>query len=74
MRATPPSLRMSDGHALKRHHRAGARVLRNFGLLGVGDIHDHAAFQHLGQPDFHPPRFIPVEFHLSSPCLWFRFV
>ena len=49
MRATPPSRRMSDGHPLERHDRDGAGVLGDLGLLGVDDVHDHAALQHLGQ-------------------------
>src|SRR5438132_1045551 len=33
--------------ALKRHHGGGSRLLRNQRLLGVGDVHDDAALQHL---------------------------
>ena len=35
--------------ALQRHHRAGARLLRDPRLLGRDHVHDHAAFQHLGE-------------------------
>ena len=37
------------GHALERHHRAGAGVLGDLRLLGRDDVHDHAALEHLGQ-------------------------
>ena len=37
------------GNALERHHRAGARVLRDPRLLGVDDVHDHPALEHLGE-------------------------
>ena len=45
------------GHALERHHGAGAGVLGDHGLLGVDDVHDHAALEHLGEPalDAHRP-------------------
>ena len=39
-------------HALQRHHRAGAGLFGDLGLLDVGDVHDDAALQHLGQADF----------------------
>jgi hypothetical protein len=39
------------GHALQRHHGGGAGVFGNLGLLGVGDVHDDAALEHLGQAD-----------------------
>ena len=38
-------------NALERHHRAGAGVLGDLRLLGVRDVHDHAALQHLREPD-----------------------
>ena len=38
------------GHALERHHRARACLLGDPSLVGVRDVHDHAAFQHLGKP------------------------
>ena len=56
MRATPPSRRMSDGHALERHDGARAGVLGDLGLLGGGDVHDDAALEHLRQPGLHPER------------------
>ena len=37
------------GHALERHDGDGAGVLGDLGLLGVDDVHDDAALQHLGQ-------------------------
>jgi hypothetical protein len=42
-------------HALQRHHRARAGFFGDFRLLGVCDVHDYAAFEHLGQADFHAP-------------------
>ena len=51
MRATPPSRRMSDGHALERHDGDGAGVLGDLRLLGVDDVHDDAALEHLGEAD-----------------------
>ena len=33
--------------ALERHDRARARILGDPGLLGVDDVHDHAALEHL---------------------------
>ena len=38
------------GNALQRHHRDGAGVLRDSGLLGSGDVHDDAALEHLREP------------------------
>ena len=37
------------GDALQRHHRGGAGVLGDLGLLSSDHIHDHAALEHLGQ-------------------------
>ena len=44
-------------HALERHHRDGAGVLGDLRLLGVDDVHDHAALEHLGEAalDAHRP-------------------
>ena len=42
--------------ALERHHRAGARVLRDPRLLGVDDVHDDAALEHLGEARLDPQR------------------
>src|SRR6185503_18072450 len=42
--------------ALERHHRGGARLLRDLGLLGVHHVHDHAALQHLGETHLQPER------------------
>jgi hypothetical protein len=44
------------GDALERHDRGGARVLGDLRLLGVYDVHDDAALQHLGQAGLHPER------------------
>ena len=38
-----------SGHALERHDRTRAGVLRDARLLGVDDVHDDAALQHLGE-------------------------
>src|SRR5581483_10992016 len=45
------------GDALERHHRDGAGVLGDLRLLGVDDVHDHAALEHLGEAalDAHRP-------------------
>ena len=76
MRATPPSRRMSDGHPLERHHRDRASILGDLRLLGVDDVHDHAAAQHLGQAplDQHRGRFasrhlLVSSYVLASPCV-----
>ena len=45
-------------HALQRHHRAAARLLGDASLLGVGDVHDDAAFEHFRQAYFHPPLLV----------------
>src|ERR1700694_4993797 len=37
------------GHALQGHHSGGARVLRDAGVFGRDDVHDHAALEHLGK-------------------------
>ncbi len=37
------------GHALEGHDRNGPGFLGDFGLRGVGDVHDDAAFQHFCQ-------------------------
>ena len=36
-------------HALERHDGAGARLLGDPRLLGVDDVHDDAALEHLGE-------------------------
>ena len=64
IRATPPSRRMSAGHPLERHHGARARVLRDARLLGIDDVHDDAALQHLGETCLDPQR--PVLGHRRS--------
>jgi len=40
--------------ALERHHRTGAGLLGDHRLLGVGDVHDDAALEHLGEPGLDP--------------------
>ena len=49
------------GNALERHHRAGAGFLGDPGLVGVGDVHDHPALEHLGEAalDSHRPDLEP---------------
>ena len=49
MRATPPSRRMSAGTRSSAITAHGARVLGDHGLLGVDDVHDDAALEHLGE-------------------------
>ena len=44
------------GDTLERHHRGGAGVLGDLRLLGVDDVHDDAALQHLGQTGLHTER------------------
>ena len=46
--------------ALQGHHRHRAGALRDQGLLGVGDVHDDAALEHLGQTDFHAKGIVDV--------------
>jgi hypothetical protein len=41
---------------LERHDRAGARLLGDPRLIGVGDVHDHPALQHLGEAALDPHR------------------
>jgi hypothetical protein len=49
--ARDPALSPNVGrNALERHHRAGACIFGDPSLLGVGDVHDHAALEHLGEP------------------------
>lgn len=40
------------GDALEGHDGAGAGFFGDAGLLGVDDVHDDAAFEHLGEPGF----------------------
>ena len=49
IRATPPSRRMSAGTRSSAITAHGAGVLGDHGLLGVDDVHDHAALEHLGE-------------------------
>ena len=37
------------GHALEGHDGDGASLLGDGGLLGVGDVHNDAAFEHFGE-------------------------
>src|SRR5207253_2762291 len=57
------------GHALQRHHRARAGFFGDFGLLGVGDVHNHAALEHLREADFHAPLIRP--FASVAASIWF---
>ena len=43
-------------HALERHDGARAGLLRDLRLLGVDDVHDHAALEHLGEAALDPHR------------------
>ncbi len=52
------------GHALQRHDSGGAGFFGDDRLLGVGHVHDHAAFQHFGQADFQAE--VVVEVHVFS--------
>ena len=49
MRATPPSLRMSDGTRSSAMTETAPGLLRNDRLLGGHHVHDHAALEHLCQ-------------------------
>src|SRR5437016_14659450 len=40
------------GDALERHDRDGAGFFSDGGLLGVGDVHNDAAFEHFGEAGF----------------------
>ena len=76
MRATPPSLRMSAGTRSSAITAHGARLLRDLRLLGVGDVHDHAALQHLGEADLQLvrrralPGSAPLAELRSPPCFF----
>ena len=37
------------GNPLERHHGNGAGVLGDFGLFGRDDVHNDAAFEHVGK-------------------------
>ena len=50
-------------NALERHDRDRARVLGDLRLLGIDDVHDDAALQHLGQTGLYTER------RLVSHCL-----
>src|SRR5699024_1313588 len=41
------------GYALQRHHRDRTRVFGDLRLLGIDDVHDDAALEHLGHAAFH---------------------
>ena len=49
MRATPPSRRMSAGTRSSAMTAHAPGVLGDHGLLGVDDVHDDAALEHLGE-------------------------
>ena len=52
IRATPPSARIIAGHALQRHHGNRTGFFCYARLFNVHHVHDHAAFQHLGEARF----------------------
>ena len=51
-------------NALERHHRDRAGCFGDLRLLGVDDVHDHPAFEHLGEAALDPHR--PVFGHGGS--------
>ena len=55
------------GDPLERHHRHGARVLGDLRLLGVGDVHDDAALQHLGEARLQGQRSRLLVVHRDAP-------
>ena len=62
------------GDALERHHRAGTSVLSDLRLLGRGDVHDHAALEHLGQITVEFRTILRHEFPFVRRCLVSRFI
>jgi hypothetical protein len=40
------------GHPFQRHDGNSASLFSNCRLIGIGDVHGDAAFQHLGQTGF----------------------
>ena len=54
-------------HAFERHHGDRARAFRDHGLFRVDDVHDDAAFQHLGEADLQPELFVLQKHVFSSP-------
>ena len=54
MRATPPSARMSAGTRSSAITAQAPACSAIRGLLGVGDVHDHAALEHLGKAALDP--------------------
>ena len=42
------------GHALQGHHRDGAGILGDLGLIGRDNVHDDAALQHVGHAPLDP--------------------
>src|SRR5437660_5367918 len=62
------------GHALERHDGRGAGVLGDLRLLGVGDVHDDPALEHLGEADVlavSDSQSVQIR-HVISPCLAIR--
>src|SRR5207245_5504710 len=47
-------------YPLEGHNRDGAGVLGDLGLLRRDHVHDHAAFEHLGQSSLDPPGAAPI--------------
>ena len=76
MRATPPSRRMSAGTRSSAITAHGAGVLGDQRLLGVDDVHDDAALEHLGEPALDAHRaglaHAAVLRHAVSVARWLR--
>ncbi len=53
-------------HALERHDRAGAGFFGDLGMFGGHDVHDDAAFEHLGQTFFNSKSTSLLFHNLSS--------
>ena len=50
--------------ALQRHHRAGAGVLGDFCLFGIGHVHDRAALEHFSEADLDGKIVLPGVFYV----------
>jgi hypothetical protein len=51
---------MSEGTRSSAITARGAGLLGDHGLFGVGDVHDYAALQHLGETDLQAESFVHV--------------
>ena len=56
------------GHALEGHDGDRAGILGHPRLLGIGDVHDDPALEHLGEAALDPHR--PVFSHSGSSSIW----